>query len=216
RNVLSVSWGDVGSIAFYPLYHEHRESIVHLAREYSRVLVSFPDADHLRIEQIEPASATRRGSRLRAGVETVTLPLNTTDSAPQVRLSRDPAPARARPQRRLAHDRPPLGHRTLRGRDRAGRRPRARRRHPRAALARELAGLTPTRGRAGPRLRSPLDTWLAGPRACARFERRVLGRHLALLRPRDRAWRAIAPNVAGTMALVRAGAPFQIALERRY
>jgi len=84
RNVLAVSWGDVGSIAFYPLYHEHRESIVHLAREYSRVLVSFPDADHLRIEQIEPASATRRGSRLRAGVETVTLPLNTTDSAPQV------------------------------------------------------------------------------------------------------------------------------------
>jgi len=84
RNVLAVSWGDVGSIAFYPLYHEHRESIVHLAREYSRVLVSFPDADHLRIEQIEPAAATRRGSRLRAGVETVTLPLNTTDSAPQV------------------------------------------------------------------------------------------------------------------------------------
>ena len=84
RNVLAVSWGDVGSIAFYPLYHEHRESIVHLAREYSRVLVSFPDADHLRIEGIEPASATRRGSRLRAGVETVTLPLNTMDSAPQV------------------------------------------------------------------------------------------------------------------------------------
>jgi len=84
RNVLAVSWGDVGSIAFYPLYHEHRESIVHLAREYSRVLVSFPDADHLRIEQIEPAAATRRGSRLRAGVETVTLPLNTMDSAPQV------------------------------------------------------------------------------------------------------------------------------------
>jgi hypothetical protein len=84
RNVLALSWGDVGSVAFYPLYHEHRESIVHLAREYSRLLVSFPDADHLRIEGIEPASATRRGSRLRAGTETVTLPLNTVDSAPQV------------------------------------------------------------------------------------------------------------------------------------
>jgi hypothetical protein len=84
RNVLAVSWGDVGSIAFYPLYHELRESIVHLAREYSRLLVSFPDADHLRIEGIEPASATRRGSRLRAGTETVTLPLNTVDPAPQV------------------------------------------------------------------------------------------------------------------------------------
>ncbi|HZF07042.1 MAG TPA: hypothetical protein VE932_22085, partial [Patescibacteria group bacterium] len=84
RNVLAVSWGDVGSVAFYPLYHEHRESIVQLAREYSRLLVSFPDADHLRIEGIEPASATRRGSRLRAGTETVTLPLNTVDPAPQV------------------------------------------------------------------------------------------------------------------------------------
>jgi len=84
RNVLSVSWGDLGSVAFYPLYHEHRESIVHLAREYSRLLVSFPDADHLRIEGIEPASATRRGSRLRAATETVTLPLSTVDPAPQV------------------------------------------------------------------------------------------------------------------------------------
>src|SRR3989475_542314 len=84
RNVLSVSWGDLGSVAFYPLYHEHRESIVHLAREYSRLLVSFPDTDHLRIEGIEPASATRRGSRLRAATETVTLPLSTVDPAPQV------------------------------------------------------------------------------------------------------------------------------------
>jgi len=83
RNALSLSWGDVGSIAFYPLYHEHRDRIVHLAREYSRLLVSFPDADHLRIEAIEPASAVRRGSRLRAGTETVSLPLNTVDPAPQ-------------------------------------------------------------------------------------------------------------------------------------
>jgi hypothetical protein len=84
RNVLTLGWGDVGSIAFYPLYHEHRDRIVHLAREYSRLLVSFPDGDHLRIEAIEPPGATRRSSRLRAGVETVSLPLNTVDPAPQV------------------------------------------------------------------------------------------------------------------------------------
>jgi len=84
RNTLALSWGDVGSIAFYPLYHEHRDRIVHLAPEYSRLFVNFPDADHLRIEQIEPASATRRGSRLRAGTEIVSLPLNTVDAAPQV------------------------------------------------------------------------------------------------------------------------------------
>ena len=83
RNALTLSWGDVGSIAFYPLYHEHRDRIVPLAREYSRLLVNFPDADHLRIEAIEPPPAVRRGSRLRTGAETVSMPLNTVDPAPQ-------------------------------------------------------------------------------------------------------------------------------------
>src|SRR5207237_9236863 len=64
RNALALSWGDVGSIAFYPLYHEHRDRIVPLAREYSRLLVSFPDADHLRIETIEPAADAPTGIRL--------------------------------------------------------------------------------------------------------------------------------------------------------
>jgi hypothetical protein len=84
RNALALSWGDVGSIAFYPLYHEHRDRILHLAREYSRLFVSFPDAGHLRIEGIEPVAAVRGGSRLRAGTETVSLPLNTVDPAPQI------------------------------------------------------------------------------------------------------------------------------------
>ena len=83
RNALALSWGDVGSIAFYPLYHEHRDRILQLAREYSRLLINFPDAGHLRIEGIEPAAAVRRGSWLRAGTETVSLPLNTVDAAPQ-------------------------------------------------------------------------------------------------------------------------------------
>jgi hypothetical protein len=83
RNALALSWGDVGSITFYPLYHEYRDRIVHLAREYSRLLVNFPDADHLRIEAIDPPAALRRGSRLRAGTETVSLPLNTVEAAPQ-------------------------------------------------------------------------------------------------------------------------------------
>jgi hypothetical protein len=83
RHSLALSWGDVGSIAFYPLYHEYRDRIVPLAREYSRLFVNFPDADHLRIEDIEPTGAVRRGSRLRAGTETVSLALNTVDPAPQ-------------------------------------------------------------------------------------------------------------------------------------
>jgi hypothetical protein len=81
RNALTLGWGDVGSIAFYPLYHEHRYHVVHLAREYSRLVVNFPDSDHLRIDAIEPSFATRRDSRLRAGTETVSVALNTADDA---------------------------------------------------------------------------------------------------------------------------------------
>lgn len=38
----------------------------------------------------------------------------------------------------------------------------------------------------------------------------------ALLSPRDRAWRAIAPAFAACLALAEAGSPFQTAVERRY
>ena len=84
RNVLSMGWGDLGSIVFYPLYHEHAERIVPLAREFSRLIATFPDADYLRIEGIEPPTAVRRGSRLRASTETVSLPITTAGvGAPQ-------------------------------------------------------------------------------------------------------------------------------------
>jgi hypothetical protein len=81
RNVVALSWGDVGSLALYPLYLEHREHILHLAREYSLLVVTFPDADHLRIEEIAPTGAVRRGSRVRTGSETVSVALNTVDDA---------------------------------------------------------------------------------------------------------------------------------------
>jgi mannose-6-phosphate isomerase-like protein (cupin superfamily) len=70
--------------------------------------------------------------------------------------------------------------------------------------------------RSVPRVRSPLDPWLAGPRARARFRRRVLGRRVAVLPARDPAWRSLHPGVARAVALAREGVPFQIALERRY
>ena len=77
RYVLTAGFGDVGSLALplYPLYFEHRDRLVHLAREFSLVIVSFADSDHLRIEEIAPASATRRLSRVRAGAELVSMPL---------------------------------------------------------------------------------------------------------------------------------------------
>ena len=66
------------------------------------------------------------------------------------------------------------------------------------------------------RARSPLASWFAGPAALARFRRHTLGRRTAVLRPRDRAWRTVAPAFADMVALAGSGVPFQIALERRY
>lgn len=63
---------------------------------------------------------------------------------------------------------------------------------------------------------SPLATWFAGAAAEARFRRRRLGRLPTVLPSRDRAWREIAPDFAGALALAAAGSPFHTALERRY
>ncbi len=77
RWVLTAGFGDIGSptLPLFPLYFEHRDRVVRLGRELSIVVASFPDADHLRIQDISPASATRRPSRLRTGAEIVTMPL---------------------------------------------------------------------------------------------------------------------------------------------
>jgi hypothetical protein len=66
------------------------------------------------------------------------------------------------------------------------------------------------------RVVSPLATWFAGPAALDRFRRRRLGRTPVVLRPRDGAWRAIAPAFATAVTMAETGAPFQIAAERRY
>src|SRR5262249_38022643 len=55
-----------------------------------------------------------------------------------------------------------------------------------------------------------------GPVATRRFARRVLSRRVALLPARDDAWRTVAPEFGGALALARDGVPFQIAIERRY
>jgi len=75
RWVLTISSGSVGSLALYSMYFEHRDRVVRLAPDVSLLLANFADADHLRIEEISPATATRRGSRVRAGSEVVSLTL---------------------------------------------------------------------------------------------------------------------------------------------
>ena len=56
-------------------YGAEAAGVVFLARDFSLLVAAFLDADHLRVEEISPASASRRPSRLRAGTETVSLPL---------------------------------------------------------------------------------------------------------------------------------------------
>jgi hypothetical protein len=77
RWVLTAGFGDIGSpsLPLFPLYFEYRDRVVRLGRELSVVVANFADADHLRIQEIGPASATRRPSRLRTGAEIVTMPL---------------------------------------------------------------------------------------------------------------------------------------------
>jgi hypothetical protein len=77
RYIVTGGFGDVGSLVLplYPLYFEQRSRVIHLAREFSLVIVNFADSDHLRIEEMSPASATRRQSRVRAGNEVVTMVL---------------------------------------------------------------------------------------------------------------------------------------------
>jgi hypothetical protein len=82
RWVLTASMGDVGPppSPVFPMYFEHRDRTIRLARDPALLLVSFADSDHLRIEEIAPSAATRRMSRLRAGTELVSLALTPSES----------------------------------------------------------------------------------------------------------------------------------------
>jgi hypothetical protein len=85
RWMLTLSSGSVGSLALYSMYFEHRDRVVRLAPDVSLLLANFVDSDHLRIEEISPATATRRGSRVRAGSEVVSLTLTPNEGVvPQI------------------------------------------------------------------------------------------------------------------------------------
>jgi hypothetical protein len=75
RHVLSLSAGSAGSLALYSILLDQRDRVIRLARDFSILAAEFADSDHLRIEEISPAAATRRPSRVRAGSETVGLAL---------------------------------------------------------------------------------------------------------------------------------------------
>ena len=85
RYVLNMSAGGAGSVALYSLYLDQRHHVVPLGRDFSLLIATFMDADHLRLEEIAPPSATRRPSRVRAGAETISLPITASEgNVPQV------------------------------------------------------------------------------------------------------------------------------------
>jgi hypothetical protein len=90
RYVLTAGFGDLGPLVLplFALYYERRDHVVRLAREFSMVIANFADADHLKIDEIAPATATRRQSRVRAGAEVVALVLAPSEdvSAQSVRV----------------------------------------------------------------------------------------------------------------------------------
>ncbi len=77
RQVVTTGFGDLGPpvLGLFALYYERRDRVIHLARDYSLVIANFGDSDHLKIEEISPATAVRRQSRVRAGGEVVALTL---------------------------------------------------------------------------------------------------------------------------------------------
>jgi len=85
RYVASMSFGDVAHMSLYPMYFQHRDRVVRLAPDFSQLVVNFTHADHLRIEEVFPQTATRRPSETRDAVESVSMPLASSEGiAPQV------------------------------------------------------------------------------------------------------------------------------------
>jgi hypothetical protein len=75
RYVITVGFGDVGSVTLYPLYFGARDRVVPLARDFSMLLVNFADSSHLKVDDVIPASASRRMSETRKDTETFRVPL---------------------------------------------------------------------------------------------------------------------------------------------
>jgi hypothetical protein len=75
RYLITVGFSDVGYVSLYPLYFGARDRIVPLARDFSMLLINFADAIHLKVDEVVPASASRRMSETRSNTETFRLPL---------------------------------------------------------------------------------------------------------------------------------------------
>jgi hypothetical protein len=60
RYRLELGFNDVRSRALFPLYFENRDRVLRLADDPSQLVMLFPEADRLKVDDIAPATAARR------------------------------------------------------------------------------------------------------------------------------------------------------------
>src|SRR3989449_567552 len=85
RYTISLAFNDVRGRALFPLYLENRDRVVRLADEPSPLLINFTHAEHLKIQDVFPGTATRRMSETLESTQVVSAFLERAQGAtPQV------------------------------------------------------------------------------------------------------------------------------------
>jgi hypothetical protein len=85
RNIITLSFGDVGYSSLYPFYYGNRDRVIPLAPDFSRLMINFADSNHLKIDEVVPMTALRRLSETRENTDTFSIPLIAADGiVPQV------------------------------------------------------------------------------------------------------------------------------------
>jgi len=79
RNIITLSFGDVGYSSLYPFYYGHRDRVIPLAADFSRLMINFAEANHLKIDEVVPMTALRRMSETRENTDTFSIPLIAAD-----------------------------------------------------------------------------------------------------------------------------------------
>jgi hypothetical protein len=79
RNIITLSFGDVGYSSLYPLYFGNRDRVIPLAPDFSRLAINFAESNHLKIDEMVPTTASRRMSETRENTETFSVPLIAAD-----------------------------------------------------------------------------------------------------------------------------------------
>lgn len=85
RYRLVLTFNEIRQRAAFPMYFQHRDRVVKLAEDPAQLIVNFASADHLKIDELAPASARRQLSESQDNTDTVSLFLDRSEGLqPQV------------------------------------------------------------------------------------------------------------------------------------